>query len=56
MGYGGAAMAVGERATLAGGDSVLMFSVGGGNEVAVNLRTSAGCHVIEEVRSIGRPE
>ncbi|WP_256255673.1 GNAT family N-acetyltransferase [Streptomyces sp. MUSC 14] len=55
-GYGRAAMAVGERATLAGGDSALMFTVWGGNEVAMNLYTSAGYHVIEEIRSISLPE
>ncbi|MBX7552212.1 GNAT family N-acetyltransferase [Streptomyces sp. NPDC004232] len=55
-GYGRAAMAVGERATLAGGDAALMFTVWGGNEVAMNLYTSAGYHVIEEIRSIDFPE
>src|SRR5262249_27283091 len=50
-GYGRAAMAVGERATLAAGDEVLMFTVWGGNEVAMNLYTSAGYHVLEENRS-----
>lgn len=52
-GYGRAAMAVGERATLAGGDSALMFTVWGGNAVAMNLYTSAGYHVVEETRSTG---
>ncbi|MFD0023266.1 GNAT family N-acetyltransferase [Streptomyces sp. NPDC058382] len=54
-GYGRAAMAAGERATLAAGDSVLMFTVWGGNEVAMNLYTSAGYRVVEESRSIGLP-
>ncbi|MFI9650595.1 GNAT family N-acetyltransferase [Streptomyces sp. NPDC052040] len=54
-GYGRAAMAVGERATLAGGDSVLMFTVWGGNEVAMNLYTSAGYRVLDESRSLDLP-
>ncbi|WP_329366051.1 GNAT family N-acetyltransferase [Streptomyces sp. NBC_01483] len=54
-GYGRAAMAAGERATLAAGDSALMFTVWGGNEVAMNLYTSAGYQVIEENRSIDLP-
>lgn len=54
-GYGRAAMAAGEQATLAAGDSVLMFTVWGGNEVAMNLYTSAGYRVVEEHRSIGLP-
>ncbi|MGW2639731.1 GNAT family N-acetyltransferase [Streptomyces sp. NPDC001348] len=54
-GYGRAAMAVGEQATLAAGDSVLMFTVWGGNDVAMNLYTSAGYQVVEESRSIGLP-
>ncbi|MGW1158662.1 GNAT family N-acetyltransferase [Streptomyces sp. NPDC002519] len=54
-GYGRAAMAVGEQATLAGGDSALMFTVWGGNEVAMNLYTSAGYRVLEESRSLGLP-
>jgi ribosomal protein S18 acetylase RimI-like enzyme len=54
-GYGRAAMAVGEQATLAAGDSALMFTVWGGNEVAMNLYTSAGYRVMEENRSIGLP-
>ncbi|WP_328327858.1 MULTISPECIES: GNAT family N-acetyltransferase [unclassified Streptomyces] len=54
-GYGRAAMAAGEQATLAGGDSALMFTVWGGNEVAMNLYTSAGYRVLEENRSIGLP-
>lgn len=54
-GYGRAAMAAGERATLAGGDSALMFTVWGGNEVAMNLYTSAGYRVVNETRSIGLP-
>lgn len=48
-------MAAGERATLAAGDSALMFTVWGGNEVAMNLYTSAGYQVIEENRSIDLP-
>ncbi|MGW5280402.1 GNAT family N-acetyltransferase [Streptomyces collinus] len=51
-GYGRAAMAAGEQATLAAGDSTLMFTVWGGNEVAMKLYTSAGYRVIEEDRSI----
>ncbi|MEV6026571.1 GNAT family N-acetyltransferase [Streptomyces sp. NPDC052036] len=51
-GYGRAAMAVGEQATLAGGDSALLFTVWGGNEVAMNLYTSTGYRVLEENRSI----
>ncbi|GHI10452.1 aromatic ring-opening dioxygenase LigA [Streptomyces cellostaticus] len=51
-GYGRAAMAAGEQATLAAGDSTLMFTVWGGNEVAMNLYTSAGYQVVEESRSI----
>ncbi|MFD9393567.1 GNAT family N-acetyltransferase [Streptomyces sp. NPDC060000] len=54
-GYGRAAMAAGEQATLAAGDSALMFTVWGGNEVAMNLYTSAGYRVLEESRSIGLP-
>ncbi|ROP55821.1 GNAT family N-acetyltransferase [Streptomyces sp. PanSC9] len=54
-GYGRAAMAVGEQATLAAGDSVLMFTVWGGNEVAMNLYTSAGYRIVEESRSVGLP-
>jgi GNAT superfamily N-acetyltransferase len=54
-GYGRAAMAAGEQATLAAGDSALMFTVWGGNEVAMNLYTSAGYQVIEESRSIDLP-
>ncbi|MCX4788364.1 MULTISPECIES: GNAT family N-acetyltransferase [unclassified Streptomyces] len=54
-GYGRAAMAAGEQATLAAGDSALMFTVWGGNEVAMNLYTSAGYQVVEEGRSIGLP-
>jgi ribosomal protein S18 acetylase RimI-like enzyme len=54
-GYGRAAMTAGEQATLAAGDSALMFTVWGGNEVAMNLYTSAGYEVIEESRSIGLP-
>ncbi|MEV5145259.1 GNAT family N-acetyltransferase [Streptomyces sp. NPDC052727] len=54
-GYGRAAMAAGEQVALAAGDSVLMFTVWGGNEVAMNLYTSAGYHVVEEWRSIDLP-
>ncbi|MCM2412053.1 GNAT family N-acetyltransferase [Streptomyces sp. RKAG290] len=54
-GYGRAAMAAGEQATLAGGDSVLMFTVWGGNEVAMNLYTGAGYQVVEESRSLDLP-
>ncbi|MER6070011.1 GNAT family N-acetyltransferase [Streptomyces sp. NPDC001817] len=51
-GYGRAAMAAGELATLEAGDTALMFTVWGGNEVAMNLYTSAGYHVVEESRSV----
>ncbi|MFF9510749.1 GNAT family N-acetyltransferase [Streptomyces sp. NPDC014724] len=54
-GYGRAAMSAGEQATLAAGDSTLMFTVWGGNEVAMNLYTSAGYRVVEEMRSLGLP-
>ncbi|MFH8342520.1 GNAT family N-acetyltransferase [Streptomyces sp. AM6-12] len=54
-GYGRAAMAVGERATFEAGESVLMFSVWGGNDVAMNLYTSAGYRVLDEGRSIELP-
>ncbi|AKJ15481.1 aromatic ring-opening dioxygenase LigA [Streptomyces incarnatus] len=54
-GYGRAAMAAGEQATLEAGDTTLMFNVWGGNEVAMNLYTSAGYHVVEETRSTGLP-
>ncbi|MGW3205658.1 GNAT family N-acetyltransferase [Streptomyces sp. NPDC001135] len=54
-GYGRAAMAAGEQATLAAGDSALMFTVWGGNEVAMNLYTSAGYQVVEESRSVDLP-
>ncbi|MFF8729341.1 GNAT family N-acetyltransferase [Streptomyces sp. NPDC015171] len=54
-GYGRAAMAAGEQATLAAGDSALMSTVWGGNEVAMNLYTSAGFRVLEERRSIDLP-
>ncbi|AUG76989.1 Acetyltransferase [Kitasatospora sp. MMS16-BH015] len=50
-GYGRDAMAVGEQATLAGGDQALMFNVFGGNAVAINLYTTAGYAVLEEVRA-----
>ncbi|WP_371628648.1 GNAT family N-acetyltransferase [Streptomyces sp. NBC_00341] len=54
-GYGRAAMAAGEQATLAAGDAVLMFTVWGGNEVAMNLYTSVGYRIVEEYRSTGLP-
>lgn len=54
-GFGRAAMAAGEQAALAAGDSQLMFTVWGGNEVAMNLYTSAGYQVIEESRFISLP-
>jgi len=53
--YGRAAMAAGEQATLAAGDSTLMFTVRGGNEVAMGLYTSTGYQVVEEHRSVGLP-
>ncbi|MGW3267953.1 N-acetyltransferase family protein [Streptomyces sp. NPDC001056] len=54
-GHGRAAMAVGERTTFAAGDAALMFTVWGGNEVAMNLYTSAGYRVVEEDRSVELP-
>jgi ribosomal protein S18 acetylase RimI-like enzyme len=54
-GYGRAAMTAGEQATLAAGDSALMFTVWGGNEVAMNLYTSAGYRVLEESRYLDLP-
>ncbi|MFD7426480.1 GNAT family N-acetyltransferase [Streptomyces sp. NPDC059818] len=54
-GYGRAAMTAGERATSAAGDSVLMFTVWGGNVVAMNLYTSVGYRIVEEYRSLGLP-
>ncbi len=54
-GYGRDALAIGERATLAGGDSAMMFNVFGGNEIAMNLYTSAGYLVVDETRSIQLP-
>ncbi|MET9012817.1 GNAT family N-acetyltransferase [Streptomyces olivaceoviridis] len=54
-GYGRAAMAAGEQVALAAGDSMLMFTVWGGNEVAMNLYTSAGYRVVEEWRSLDLP-
>ncbi|POX63008.1 N-acetyltransferase [Streptomyces sp. Ru62] len=54
-GYGRAAMAAGEQVALAAGDSMLMFTVWGGNEVAMNLYTSAGYRVVEERRSLDLP-
>ncbi|MGW1274313.1 GNAT family N-acetyltransferase [Streptomyces sp. NPDC002491] len=50
-GFGRAAMAAGEQAALAAGDGALMFTVWGGNEVAMSLYTSAGYRVVEESRS-----
>ncbi|MFF5535927.1 GNAT family N-acetyltransferase [Streptomyces cinerochromogenes] len=54
-GHGRAAMTAGEQATLAAGDSTLMFTVWGGNEVAMNLYTSTGFRVVEESRSLRLP-
>jgi len=54
-GYGRAAMAAGEQGTLAAGDSTLMFTVWGGNEVAMSLYTSAGYRIVTEDRSIDLP-
>jgi len=51
-GFGRAAMAVADRATVAAGDRSLMFNVFGGNEVAMNLYTSAGYLILEESRSV----
>ncbi|MFE7469123.1 GNAT family N-acetyltransferase [Streptomyces sp. NPDC057499] len=54
-GFGRAAMVAGEAATLAAGESTLMFTVWGGNEVAMNLYTSVGYLVVEENRSLALP-
>ncbi|WP_035794224.1 GNAT family N-acetyltransferase [Kitasatospora mediocidica] len=54
-GYGRVAMAVGAQATVAAGDSALLFNVFGGNTVAMNLYDSAGFRVVDEVRSIDLP-
>ncbi|WP_329459047.1 GNAT family N-acetyltransferase [Streptomyces sp. NBC_01497] len=54
-GYGRTAMAAGEHATLAAGDSALMFTVWGGNTVAMNLYTSTGYLTVEENRSMTLP-
>ncbi|MCH0543418.1 GNAT family N-acetyltransferase [Streptomyces sp. MUM 203J] len=54
-GHGRAAMAAGEQATLAVGDSALMFAVWGGNRVAMNLYTSVGYQVMEENRYTDLP-
>ncbi|PYC71880.1 N-acetyltransferase [Streptomyces tateyamensis] len=51
-GFGRAAMAVCERASLAAGDGALMFNVFGGNEIAMNLYTKTGYAVLEESRSL----
>ncbi|MEU3028514.1 hypothetical protein ACPCBC_12715 [Streptomyces incarnatus] len=48
-------MAVGERATFAAGESAPMFSVRGGNEVAMNLYTSAGYRILDEEHSVELP-
>ncbi|MFI1505615.1 GNAT family N-acetyltransferase [Streptomyces sp. NPDC020597] len=50
-GFGRAAMAAGEQAVLAAGDDTLMFTVWGGNDVAMSLYTSAGYQVVAESRS-----
>ncbi|GAA1961615.1 GNAT family N-acetyltransferase [Kitasatospora viridis] len=50
-GHGRAAMALGEQAVRAAGDRALMFTVWGGNEVAMNLYTATGYRVLEETRS-----
>jgi ribosomal protein S18 acetylase RimI-like enzyme len=50
-GFGRAAMAAGEQVARAAGDDVLMFTVWGGNDVAMGLYTSAGYQVVEESRS-----
>ncbi|MER5637176.1 GNAT family N-acetyltransferase [Kitasatospora sp. NPDC002227] len=50
-GYGRDAMAVGEQATRAGGDEMMMFNVFGANTVAISLYESAGYTVLDEVRS-----
>ncbi|WP_354644241.1 GNAT family N-acetyltransferase [Kitasatospora camelliae] len=51
-GFGRAAMAVADETSAAAGDLGLMFNVFGGNDVAMNLYTSAGYLVLEESRSI----
>ncbi|MEV8457780.1 GNAT family N-acetyltransferase [Streptomyces sp. NPDC052095] len=54
-GFGRAAMVAGELATLAAGESTLMFSVWGGNEVAMSLYTRTGYRIVEENRSLALP-
>ncbi|MDQ0956666.1 GNAT superfamily N-acetyltransferase [Streptomyces sp. B4I13] len=54
-GFGRAAMAAGEQAAFAAGDGALMFTVWGGNDVAMSLYTSAGYRVVEESRSTDVP-
>ncbi|MFF9482956.1 GNAT family N-acetyltransferase [Streptomyces sp. NPDC014733] len=51
-GYGHGAMVVGEQATRAAGDTALMFTVWGGNDVAMGLYDSAGYRVLESSRSL----
>jgi GNAT superfamily N-acetyltransferase len=50
-GLGRAAIAAGEAATLAAGDTALTFTVWEGNTVAMNLYTAAGYQVAAEYRS-----
>ncbi|MEH0516398.1 MULTISPECIES: GNAT family N-acetyltransferase [unclassified Streptomyces] len=54
-GFGHAAMAAGEQVAHAAGDGTLMFTVWGGNDVAMGLYTSAGYRVVEESRSLDVP-
>ncbi|WP_307048905.1 GNAT family N-acetyltransferase [Streptomyces achromogenes] len=54
-GFGRAAMAAGEQAAFAAGDGALMFTVWGGNDVAMSLYTSAGYRVVEKSRSTDVP-
>ncbi|WP_035839965.1 GNAT family N-acetyltransferase [Kitasatospora azatica] len=51
-GLGRAAMAVGEQTVRAAGDRALMFTVWGGNEVAMSLYTAVGFGVLEETRTL----
>ena len=50
-GYGRAAMVIGERATLAAGDTHLALNVFGHNSVAIGLYTSMGYRKYDEGRS-----
>jgi GNAT superfamily N-acetyltransferase len=55
-GFGHASMSVGERETLAAGDTVLMFNVFGGNTVAMGLYDASGYRVVLENRYLELPK